>query len=49
MKCEPVSEILALIKDRLDQLTPDELRKLAEWIELYAVSKEDSKDSGARR
>jgi hypothetical protein len=40
MKCEPVSEILAVVKDKLDQLSADELRKLAEWIEVYAQSKE---------
>jgi hypothetical protein len=40
MKCEAVSEILALVKEKLDQLSADELRKLAEWIEVYAQSKE---------
>jgi hypothetical protein len=46
MKCEPVSEILSLIKDRLDELSADELRKLAEWVELYAHSKD--KERGTR-
>jgi hypothetical protein len=44
MKCEPVSEILALVKEKLDQLSADELRKLAEWIEVYAQSKERATD-----
>lgn len=40
MKCEPVSEILAVVKEKLDELSADELRKLAEWMEVYAQSKE---------
>ncbi|MFO7780897.1 MAG: hypothetical protein R6W94_04660 [Spirochaetia bacterium] len=35
-----MSEILAVVKEKLDQLSADELRKLAEWIEVYAQSKE---------
>lgn len=42
MKCEPVNEILSVVKEKLDQLSADELRKLAEWIEVYAQSKERS-------
>jgi hypothetical protein len=45
MKCESVSEILALIKNHLDELSAHELRKLAEWIELYAQSRDKADDA----